>query len=594
MGSIDPLSILMLLEMDYEQDFQPNDSPSDHDKLLKAFIKDQYADVRRVEKSVAENSPLTGHREADSEPTPNDRLGEPDSSATEPSSHELFVPRILDPKVPSSQAADLDHEKRALQFWSNAITKKRRSLSSVQVLFKKVTSVRQLNEWERQVEDGGSRIDKLKALRLVTGRQFFFSKQKPHVVKDIDIRRWAVTANREIGLPGFVASSYWGRLSERFVVNIPQLTNWRFRYYSICDRKITKFVTEKYLQEEPDRKKSADECVALVRSRIQAYGLDCLWNADQSGFEYEMRPGRTLDLMGAKHVLALTRFLADVADQKAVEKVKPEELEYEMITIPPQVTGQIQPLDVLCFRMYKGYFRKRLDAWVKQRAAEGTLPEPPDSIQNFEELLRVVIGHQLTGWPLVISKGEAATLSDSAHALEDEAEASMPLLPPERFPEMIKKLQHEMNQYLLPLDNILRQCQIKGSHVKHVLEQFEVTPKEGERPDPEFPTGAHDHRYQNKQRIAELLSKYLKLVADKRAAKREHIDNQVIFDNMAMMRASEKPTELILSVEGGRGKSKEKRLNVKNLPSPSHYEQPVRSELISGMKARSFKASNTN
>ncbi|GAU93169.1 hypothetical protein RvY_05149 [Ramazzottius varieornatus] len=407
MDSINPLNISKLLEMDYEHDFQPNDSPSDHDKLLKVWYQRyDFLDIHinqagspilaiednlqyelqislptfeEFEKSVAKNNLLTGHREADFEPTPNDRLGELDSSATEPSSHELFVPTIPDPKVPSRQAADLDYKKRA----------------------------------ERQVEDGGSRIDKLTALRLETGRQFFLAKQKPHVVKDIDIRRWAVTANREIDLPGFVASSYWVSRSKR--------------YHGICDRKITKFVTEKYLQEEPDRKKSAAECVALVGSRIQAYGLDCLWNADQSGFEYEMRPGRTLDLVGAKHVLALTRsessmthsctvmicvspgarkYLAVLfitlqedkgvfepivkrtmfrasnlhvtastsgkmtkelssddswptfADQEAVEELTPEELEYEMIAIPPKLTGQILPLDVLCFQMYKGYFRK--------------------------------------------------------------------------------------------------------------------------------------------------------------------------------------------------------------------------------------------
>ncbi|GAV09481.1 hypothetical protein RvY_19020 [Ramazzottius varieornatus] len=58
-------------------------------------------------------------------------------------------------------------------------------------------------------------------------------------------------------------------------------------------------------------------------------------------------------------------FLADswptFADQEAVEEVKLEKLECEMITIPPKVTGHIQPLDVLCFRMYKGYFRKVLN-----------------------------------------------------------------------------------------------------------------------------------------------------------------------------------------------------------------------------------------
>ncbi|GAV09652.1 hypothetical protein RvY_19156 [Ramazzottius varieornatus] len=148
MDSINPLNILKLLEMDYEQDFQPNDSPSDHDKLLKALIKGIHLKPIRIhhsladfldihineagspilaieddlqyelqismptfeefEKSVAENNLLTGHREAHFEPTPNDRLGEPDSSATEPSSYELFVPRLPDPKVLSSQVADLD------------------------------------------------------------------------------------------------------------------------------------------------------------------------------------------------------------------------------------------------------------------------------------------------------------------------------------------------------------------------------------------------------------------------------------------------------------------------------------------------------
>ncbi|GAV00668.1 hypothetical protein RvY_11486 [Ramazzottius varieornatus] len=59
-------------------------------------------------------------------------------------------------------------------------------------------------------------------------------------------------------------------------------------YYNTCDRKITKFVAEKCLKAEPDRRKRAEDCVAMVREGILAYGEDCLWNADQSGFEYEM------------------------------------------------------------------------------------------------------------------------------------------------------------------------------------------------------------------------------------------------------------------------------------------------------------------
>ncbi|GAV00666.1 hypothetical protein RvY_11484 [Ramazzottius varieornatus] len=63
-----------------------------------------------------------------------------------------------------------------------------------------------------------------------------------------------------------------------------------------------------------------------------------------------------------QHCICLADSWPTFADQEAMD-VKPEELEYEMTTIPPKVTGQIQPLDVLCFRMYKGYFRK-VSNWI--------------------------------------------------------------------------------------------------------------------------------------------------------------------------------------------------------------------------------------
>ncbi|GAU94027.1 hypothetical protein RvY_05875 [Ramazzottius varieornatus] len=121
----------------------------------------------------------------------------------------------------------------------------------------------QPSEADKQLEELVKEfMDKLKALRLETGKQFFLAKQKPHTVRDMDIRRWAVTANRTISLVGFTASPDWvGKLK---------------RYCSIVDRKITKFVTDKYIQKAPQVKKTAEECVALVRSRISDYGLDCM------------------------------------------------------------------------------------------------------------------------------------------------------------------------------------------------------------------------------------------------------------------------------------------------------------------------------
>ncbi|GAU97301.1 hypothetical protein RvY_08622 [Ramazzottius varieornatus] len=73
-------------------------------------------------------------------------------------------------------------------------------------------------------------MDKLKALGLETGKQFFLAKKKKHVVKDLDLRRRALTAKQT------------------------------------CDRKITKFVTEKSIKEQ-----SAADCVALLPARIADY-----------------------------------------------------------------------------------------------------------------------------------------------------------------------------------------------------------------------------------------------------------------------------------------------------------------------------------
>ncbi|GAU98036.1 hypothetical protein RvY_09239 [Ramazzottius varieornatus] len=142
MHTVCPMKILKLLETGYGQHFKPSDSPSAADKPLKTLVKEfldthlsqagcpvlpTEEDLRfqlatrtskfdEFEKSIAETNLLTGYTEDDFDATPDDRLTnyEPLSNETEPSSHELFFPRIPDPKVPFDQAADVDYKKRAL------------------------------------------------------------------------------------------------------------------------------------------------------------------------------------------------------------------------------------------------------------------------------------------------------------------------------------------------------------------------------------------------------------------------------------------------------------------------------------------------
>ncbi|GAU94117.1 hypothetical protein RvY_05946 [Ramazzottius varieornatus] len=211
MYSINPLNVLKLLEEEYKLRYQPDDAPSEADKQLKDLIKGgptaRRANVRRIEKTAGDANLLNGSAERYF--FEDDRLNEPVTSDTEPSTHEIFAPRLPDPRVPSSQAVNLDYKKRAVDYWCNATAKKRRSLSSVRNHFTKVRDERQPRDWKKQLAEGGCRFDKLKVIRLETAKQYFMAKQKRQVDKDLDLQRWAITANNDVDLPGFTASPYW-------------------------------------------------------------------------------------------------------------------------------------------------------------------------------------------------------------------------------------------------------------------------------------------------------------------------------------------------------------------------------------------------
>ncbi|GAV00086.1 hypothetical protein RvY_10984 [Ramazzottius varieornatus] len=194
MESINLLNVIKLLEWDYKLHYRIDDFPSEADRQFKDIVED-------YEASVVQCNLLNGRSEADFDVTEPDRLLEPVSSGTEPS-HELYIPRLPNPKLPVDQLVNVEYKKRAVTYWRNAVKKKRLTLATVQRSFGKVTSIRQLYDWEKQVVEGGFRLDKLKALRLDVGKQFFLAKRK----KQVDLRRWALTANETVNLAGFTAS----------------------------------------------------------------------------------------------------------------------------------------------------------------------------------------------------------------------------------------------------------------------------------------------------------------------------------------------------------------------------------------------------
>ncbi|GAU97302.1 hypothetical protein RvY_08623 [Ramazzottius varieornatus] len=146
MDAVNPMNVLKLLEADYRQTFQLDDAPSEADKLLKEFLKGlidenvagtgiplraieedlqcdlqvDHATFEDFDKSIISFNLLSAPDEADFD---DNVTTEPPSSGTEPSSHELFVPKIPDPRAESSQMIDLNYKKRSVSFWRNATSK---------------------------------------------------------------------------------------------------------------------------------------------------------------------------------------------------------------------------------------------------------------------------------------------------------------------------------------------------------------------------------------------------------------------------------------------------------------------------------------
>ncbi|XP_071641522.1 uncharacterized protein [Temnothorax longispinosus] len=110
------------------------------------------------------------------------------------------------------------------------------------------------------------------------------------MVHDIDLKRWALQAQKEIENlnPIFKASPSW---IARFK-----------KSHRIVSRKVTKFVTRKTLEDFVDLQKTANDFLETVKPLIEQFGSENIYNSDQSGFQLEIYSGRSLDNQEVKTV----------------------------------------------------------------------------------------------------------------------------------------------------------------------------------------------------------------------------------------------------------------------------------------------------
>lgn len=201
----------------------------------------------------------------------------------EPGPSSSVCPHPVDDGIP------FDYKKKVVDFWRSG-KKGHLKFDTVQVRYKKVTDRRQLTRWAKQVDEGGTRREKLIRVAKFTLKKLRNAVEAGLIVHDSDIKKWALEAwdEQESGDRSFKASSTW-------------IYNFK-KAHRIVSRKITKFVSKKTLEDSDILKKSADDFVATVQPLIAEYGPENIYNSDQSGFQLEIHSGRTLTYEGTKKV----------------------------------------------------------------------------------------------------------------------------------------------------------------------------------------------------------------------------------------------------------------------------------------------------
>lgn len=212
---------------------------------------------------------------------------------------------------------------------------KKKTYKQVKNRYKLLKSPKMLRVWTKQVQTGtGDREEKLIQISQHVLEMFKAAEQNLLIVKDMDIKRWALWKYRELGGGfKFTASDRW-------------LHHFKTRY-SIVSRKVTRFVHRTHHVDQENVKKAADEFVEKAREKCHNYLPAHIFNTDQSGINIELHSGRSLATKGTQKI------------EKTVQSPNATSHSY---TIQPCINqnGEIQLPMLMCWQEPTGTFGPRV------------------------------------------------------------------------------------------------------------------------------------------------------------------------------------------------------------------------------------------
>lgn len=168
------------------------------------------------------------------------------------------------------------------------------SFETVKHRFRRVKYPTYISRFRAYITNMGTKREKFDKVSEYVFRRCLEARDGFNTYHDKDIKRWALSKAREVGLPDFTSSHTW--------INEFKKRN------RIVSRKITKFVTSRYtVDREELENNGATFLVRFGAELLPNFTPEEVINTDQSGFSYEIHGNRTLSFQGERDTLALTR-----------------------------------------------------------------------------------------------------------------------------------------------------------------------------------------------------------------------------------------------------------------------------------------------
>ena len=290
MVQFNPYNVIMLLYVTFTAFNLPTSPKTSEERHVTSTIESMLQEMRDKIYDMEEEESLDYQNDNDIPTAQQVELGD-EEEEDEVFRYEAIPPFICttDTRIP------YEYKKDAVDFWKSGKTRPK-TLEAVKHRYRKVHSLRQLRRWELQVNEGGSRFDKLKQISEYILNNFHIALENKLIIHDADLARWAVRAQEDLNVPGFKASLRW---IQKFKT-----------IHNIVSRKITKFVTKKYLMSNVDLEEKCNTFIENVKYQISVYGVENIYNSDQSGFQLELHAGRTLAHKGAKRIESVVQSIS--------------------------------------------------------------------------------------------------------------------------------------------------------------------------------------------------------------------------------------------------------------------------------------------